>query len=103
MFYPVCIARQRVNVSRRYSGGAGSRSIWQPRDIHDTFQSRKELSRIAGLPLRRLIALERGLAGDMPVTEFLRISYALKMKPDELTERFEEIEKNIAQGVIHRE
>jgi len=25
------------------------------------------------------------------------------MKPDELTERFEEIEKNIAQGVIHRE
>jgi hypothetical protein len=43
------------------------------------------------------------LAGDMPVTEFFRISYALIMKPDELTERFEEIEKNIAQGVIHRE
>jgi transcriptional regulator with XRE-family HTH domain len=65
--------------------------------------SRKELSRSAGLPLRRLIAIERGMSGDMPVTEFFRISYALRMKPDELTERFEEIEKNIAQGVIHRE
>jgi transcriptional regulator with XRE-family HTH domain len=65
--------------------------------------SRKELSRSTGLPLRRLITIERGLAGDMPVTEFFRISYALRMKPDELTERFEEIEKNIAQGVIHRE
>jgi len=65
--------------------------------------SRKELSRGAGLPLRRLITLERGLAGDMPVTEFFRISYALKMKPDELTERFEEIEKNIEQGAIDRE
>jgi cytoskeletal protein RodZ len=65
--------------------------------------SRKELSRSTGLPLRRLITIERGLAGDMPVTEFFRISYALRMKPDELTERFEQIEKNIAQGVIHRE
>jgi transcriptional regulator with XRE-family HTH domain len=65
--------------------------------------SRKELSRSAGLPLRRLIAIERGLARDMPVTEFFRISYALKMKPDELTERFEEIEKNIEQGAIDRE
>ena len=62
--------------------------------------SRKDLSRSAGLTLKRLIALERGLAGDMPVTEFFRISYTLKMKPDELTERFEEIEKNIVQGVI---
>jgi len=34
---------------------------------------------------------------------FFRISYAVKMKPDELTERFEEIEKNIVQGVIHHE
>jgi transcriptional regulator with XRE-family HTH domain len=65
--------------------------------------SRKELSRSAGLLLKRLIAIERGLVGDVPVTEFFRISYALRMKPDELTERFEEIEKNIAQGVIHRE
>jgi transcriptional regulator with XRE-family HTH domain len=65
--------------------------------------ARKELSRSAGLPLKRLIALERGLARDMPVTEFFRISYALKMKPDELTERFEEIEKNIEQGAIDRE
>ncbi len=65
--------------------------------------SRKELSRSAGLTLKRLIALERGLAGDMPVTEFFRISYALKMKPDELTKRFEEIEKNIEQGAIDRE
>jgi transcriptional regulator with XRE-family HTH domain len=65
--------------------------------------SRKELSRNAGLTLKRLIALERGLARDMPVTEFFRISYALKMKPDELTERFEEIEKNIEQGAIDRE
>ncbi len=60
--------------------------------------SRDELSRSAGLPLRRLIALERGLAADMPVTEFFRICYALKIKPDELSGRFEEIEKNIAQG-----
>jgi transcriptional regulator with XRE-family HTH domain len=65
--------------------------------------SRKELSRSAGLTLKRLIALERGLARDMPVTEFFRISYALKMKPDELTECFEEIEKNIEQGTIDRE
>ena len=65
--------------------------------------SRKDLSRSARIPLRRLIALERGLAGDMPVTEFFRISYALKMKPDELTERFEEIEKNIAEAVENNE
>jgi transcriptional regulator with XRE-family HTH domain len=65
--------------------------------------SRKELSRTAGLPLRRLIALERGLAGDMPVTEFFRISYALKMRPDELTARFEDIEKNMMRGLVDSE
>ena len=43
------------------------------------------------------------MAGDMPVTEFFRISYALKIKPDELTGRFEEIEKNIVNGVVDGE
>lgn len=46
-----------------------------------------------------MIALERGVAGDFFATEFFRISYALKMKPHELAERHEEIEKNIVQGV----
>jgi len=65
--------------------------------------SRKELSRSAGLPLRRLIALECGLARNVFATEFFRIGYALKMKPSALAERDEEIEKNIAQGVIDGE
>ena len=64
---------------------------------------RKELSRKSGLPLGRLISLERGLATDLPMTEFFRISYALKMKPDALAERYEEIEKNIVQGAVHEE
>jgi transcriptional regulator with XRE-family HTH domain len=56
--------------------------------------SRKGLSRKAGLPLKRLIALERGVTEDFFATEFFRISYALKMKPHELAERYEEIDKN---------
>ena len=62
--------------------------------------SRKDLGRNAGLPLRRLIGIERGFARELPITEFFRISYALRMRPDELAERYEEIEKNIAGGAV---
>jgi transcriptional regulator with XRE-family HTH domain len=56
--------------------------------------SRKELSSKAGLPLGRLIALERGSTENFFATEFFRISYAMKMRPHELAECYEEIDKN---------
>src|SRR6266851_3718264 len=56
--------------------------------------SRKELSSKAGLPLGRLIALERGSTENFFATEFFRISYAMKMRPHELAECYEEIERN---------
>ena len=65
--------------------------------------SRQDLGRNAGLSLRRLIGIERGFAGELPVTDFFRISFALRMRPDELAERFEEIEKNMARGVVDGE
>jgi hypothetical protein len=34
---------------------------------------------MSGVPLARLIAVERGAAEDVLITEFLRISLALKM------------------------
>jgi transcriptional regulator with XRE-family HTH domain len=58
--------------------------------------SRKELSSKAGLPLGRLIALERGSTENFFATEFFRISYAMKMRPHELAECYEEIDKNPA-------
>jgi transcriptional regulator with XRE-family HTH domain len=56
--------------------------------------SREELSSKAGLPLGRLIALERGSTENFFATEFFRISYAMKMRPHELAECYEEIDKN---------
>jgi transcriptional regulator with XRE-family HTH domain len=80
--------------------GAGSRHQRGPRETPCVPQRTQSQCRTAPEKIDRA---RTWLGGDMPVTEFFRISYALKMKPDELTERFEEIEKNIAQGVIHRE
>jgi len=56
--------------------------------------SRKELSSKAGLPFGRLIALERGSTENFFATESFRISYAMKMRPHELAECYEEIDKN---------
>jgi transcriptional regulator with XRE-family HTH domain len=62
--------------------------------------SRKELSSKAGLPLGRLIALERGSTENFFATEFFRISYAMKMRPHELAECYEEIDKNSVAGKV---
>ena len=79
-------------LDRRRLSRAMGLAIREARERHH--MSRKELSRKAGLPLRRLIALERGVTEDFCATEFFRISYALQMKPHELAERYEEIDKN---------
>ena len=96
-------AEERLRVAMKQLDHKGiSRALGLAiKEARETRQiSRKELSRSAGLPLRRLIVLERGLAADLPITEFFRVWYALRMRPDQLTERYEEIEKNIARGAV---
>jgi len=56
--------------------------------------SRRELSRKTGFPLGRIIRLEGGVAGGLPVTEFIRISFALEMSPEILAARFHEFHRN---------
>jgi hypothetical protein len=57
--------------------------------------SRRELSRKTGLPLGKIIDLERGL-GDPPLTtEFIRISCALRMNPEALDDRVNEFHRNM--------
>jgi cytoskeletal protein RodZ len=57
--------------------------------------SRRELSRKTGFPLSKTIRLERGLADRLPITEFVRISYALEMSLEALWDRFDEFYDNI--------
>jgi hypothetical protein len=60
--------------------------------------SRRELSRKTGFPLGKLIRLERGSTDNLPITEFIRISYALRMSPEVLGARFHNIHYNIRGG-----
>ena len=57
---------------------------------------RDELSRMAGLPRRDLILLERGQLRRLPAAYLFRISYALKISPAVLARRFEAIQDNIS-------
>ena len=57
--------------------------------------SRRDLSRKTGLPLDKIVRLERGLAEPLPMTEFVRISCALGMRPLALDDRLTEIHENI--------
>jgi len=65
------------------------------RSREDRHMSRSELSRKTGLSLGKIIGLERGL-GDPPlITEFIRISCALRMNPEALDDRVNEFHQNI--------
>lgn len=57
--------------------------------------SRDELSRMTGLPRRDLILIERGQLRRLPAAYLFRISYALKISPAVLFNRFEAIQENI--------
>ena len=63
--------------------------------------SRGELSRKTGLPLRKIISLERGLGKPPLITEFIRISCALGMNPEALDDRVNQLHRNIG-GVRKR-
>jgi len=66
------------------------------RSREDRHMSRSELSRKTGLSLGKIIGLERGL-GDPPlITEFIRISCALRMNPEALDDRVNEFHQNIS-------
>ncbi len=108
---------REIRIERGFSlkeAAAGARAAMAARDYKRSFRalglaineareqrhvSRRQLSRSAGLALRNLILIERGLAGDLPITDFFRISYALKMRAELLVQRYEEIEQNMVRGV----
>jgi ribosome-binding protein aMBF1 (putative translation factor) len=56
--------------------------------------SRQQLTRKSGVPLRRIILVERALV-DVQFTEWVRIAYAVHIKPSKLAEEQERIEKNL--------
>jgi len=63
--------------------------------------SRRDLSRKTGIPLDKIVRLERGLTDPLLITEFVRISCALGMRPLALDDRLTEIHQNIC-GVPRR-
>ena len=84
------------NVDYRLTFRALGLAIRQARE--NRRMSRKELSLSAGVTVRKLITLERGSAIDLPVTDFFRISCALRMEPAQLSARCQQIEDNIVRG-----
>lgn len=52
--------------------------------------SRKALAASAGVPMRLLIQIERGHGGQTSVPEVCRIAHALKLRPHELVQHYEE-------------
>jgi transcriptional regulator with XRE-family HTH domain len=56
--------------------------------------TRRQLSKASGVPMRRIILVERAVM-NIPFTDFVRISYAMKVKPHVVAEKVEEIEKNL--------
>jgi hypothetical protein len=60
------------------------------------------VSNKSGVPVRRIIQIERGMT-DAEFLEWVRIAYALKIKPSKLAESQEEIEKNLMEGSLRDE
>ena len=59
--------------------------------------TREQVSKRANVPVRRIILIEQGRT-DAGFLEWVRIAYALGIKPSKLAEAQEEIEKNFSQG-----
>jgi ribosome-binding protein aMBF1 (putative translation factor) len=59
--------------------------------------SRSQLSRKSGVPMNNLILAERAQV-NMPLTDFVRVAYALRVKPSVLAEEQERIEQNLSEG-----
>lgn len=59
--------------------------------------TREQVSKRANVPVRRIILIEQGRT-DAGFLEWVRIAYALGIKPSKLAEAQEEIEKNLSQG-----
>ncbi len=59
--------------------------------------SRSQLSRKSGVPMNTLILAERAQI-NMPLTDFVRVAYALRVKPSVLAEGQERIEQNLSEG-----
>jgi RNA polymerase sigma-70 factor (ECF subfamily) len=86
-----------THIDRKQMSRALGLAIKQSRE--ELRMSRRELSRKTGLPLGKIIELERGLADALPITEFIRISYALGISPEVLGDRFDEFHRNIRGGI----
>jgi hypothetical protein len=56
--------------------------------------SLQQVSKRSGVPVRRITLIERG-AVDAEFLEWVRIAYALRIKPSKLAESQEAIEKNL--------
>jgi hypothetical protein len=59
--------------------------------------TREQVSKRASLPVRRITLIEQART-DAGFLEWVRIAYALGIKPSKLAEAQEEIEKNLNQG-----
>lgn len=82
-----------ANIDPKQMSRALGLAIKQSRE--ERHVSRRELSRKTGFPLGKIIRLERGLADTLPITEFIRISYALGMSSEVLWHRFDKFYDNI--------
>lgn len=88
---------ESANIDPKHMSRALGLAIKQSRE--ERHMSRGELSRKTGFPLGKIIKLERGLTDCLPITEFIRISYALGMSPEVLGDRFDEFHRNIGGGI----
>jgi len=88
---------ESTNIDPKQMSRALGLAIKQSREERSI--SRQELTHKTGFPLRKIIELERGLADRLPVTDFIRISYALGMSPEALGTRFHKFHQNIRGGM----
>jgi len=87
---------ESAGIDPKHMSRALGLAIKQSRE--ESRMSRTELSRKTGFPLGKVIRLERGLADSLPITEFVRISCAMGVRPEVLADRFHEFHHNIREA-----
>jgi hypothetical protein len=81
------LAAAHKSIDHRVHERAFGRAVKKLRE--DRNMSRKTLAVSAKIPVRLVICVERGRGGDLSVPEVCRIACALKLRPHELMEHYQ--------------